>query len=70
MGTRPTFGSGERRAEVHVLDLEADLYGEILAVELVERIRGDEAFGSAEELAARIGEDLDRVRGRAAARGM
>ena len=70
VGTRPTFGSGERRAEVHVLDHEANLYGATLAVDLVERIRGDEAFGSAEELATRIGEDLARVRERAAARGM
>ncbi len=70
VGTRPTFGRGERRAEVHILDLEADLYGATLAVDLVERIRGDETFGSAEELAARIGEDLERVRERAQARGM
>ena len=70
VGTRPTFGSGERRAEVHVLDLEADLYGTTLAVDLVERIRGDQVFGSAEELAAQIGEDLARARERAAVHGM
>jgi len=70
VGTRPTFGGGERRAEVHVLDLEADLYGATLAVDLVERIRGDETFGSAEELAERIEHDLARVRQRAEARGM
>lgn len=62
IGTRPTFGPGERLLEVHLLDEEPDLYGEDVRVLFVERLRGDEAFASAEELSARIEQDVTRAR--------
>ncbi|HMP73056.1 MAG TPA: riboflavin biosynthesis protein RibF [Kiritimatiellia bacterium] len=49
--------------EVHVLDVEEDLYGTELAVEFVERIRPDDRrFGRDEELIAQIGSDVDAAR--------
>lgn len=62
IGTRPTFGPGERLLEVHLLDERVDLYGEDVRVLFVERLRGDEAFASAEELSARIDQDVARAR--------
>jgi riboflavin kinase/FMN adenylyltransferase len=58
IGTRPTFGGGERLLEVNLLDEALDLYGEDLRVEFVQRLRGDLMFATPEELAACIGRDI------------
>lgn len=58
IGTRPTFGGGDRLIEVYLLDEEVDLYGEDLRVEFVQRLRGDLAFATADELATRIRHDV------------
>lgn len=63
IGTRPTFGTGERLIEVNLLDQQCDLYGKHMLVEFIERLRGDRTFASAEELSAQIGRDVDRARG-------
>ncbi len=62
IGTRPTFGSGERLLEVYVLDEALDLYGQEVSVRFIERLRGDQVFASAEELAARITVDVSLAR--------
>lgn len=62
IGTRPTFGSGERLLEVHLLDQSVQLYGQEIRVEFIERIRGDLRFESAQELSARIELDVRLAR--------
>lgn len=62
IGTRPTFGEGERLLEVHVLDETATLYGEEIEVQFFQYIRGDAVFETADGLAARIAEDIQRAR--------
>lgn len=62
IGTRPTFGSGERLLEVYVLDEQVHLYGEDIRVQFVERLRGDVTFATAEELSARIDLDVTHAR--------
>jgi riboflavin kinase / FMN adenylyltransferase len=62
IGTRPTFGAGERLLEVSLLDAKEHLYGQTIRVEFVERLRGDETFQSAEELSARIERDVQQAR--------
>jgi riboflavin kinase/FMN adenylyltransferase len=62
IGTRPTFGPGERLLEVYLLDNELSLYGESIGVRFVDRVRDDAVFRTAEELSARI--DLDVVHAR------
>jgi len=47
---------------VHVLDLEADLYGETLHVEIVGFVREDRAFSSQEELSRQMAADVERAR--------
>jgi FAD synthase len=44
------------------LDQRANLYEKEMSVEFVERLRGDHAFASADELAAQIAVDVDRAR--------
>jgi riboflavin kinase/FMN adenylyltransferase len=62
IGTRPTFGAGERLLEVSLLDARENLYGQAIRVEFVERLRGDQAFQSAEELSACIERDVRQAR--------
>jgi riboflavin kinase/FMN adenylyltransferase len=62
IGTRPTFGAGERLLEVSLLDAQENLYGQTIRVEFVERVRGDQTFHSAEELSACIERDVQQAR--------
>ncbi|MCP9439611.1 MAG: bifunctional riboflavin kinase/FAD synthetase [Nitrospira sp.] len=62
IGTRPTFGAGERLLEVHLLDEELDLYGERIVVEFVGRIRGDVRFSGMEALSRQIALDVESAR--------
>ena len=68
VGRRPTFGRGERRVEVHLLDVEADLYGAELGVHVLQRIREDRHFADAAGLGAQITEDIAVARELAGAR--
>ncbi|MFW6126207.1 MAG: bifunctional riboflavin kinase/FAD synthetase [Chloroflexota bacterium] len=63
IGVRPTFGEGKRIVEVHILDLsQQDLYGEHLTIELVQRLRGETRFASADELVAQMRRDVEETR--------
>ena len=62
IGIRPTFGEGERTIEVFLIDFAGDIYGEKLAVELVERLRGEMKFADAKELSAQISRDVEQAR--------
>ena len=62
IGTRPTFGQGERLLEVHLLDENCVLYGESIEVRFLKCIRGDEVFSSSKDLAARIAFDIEVAR--------
>lgn len=60
-GVRPTFGGGDPVLEVHLPGFRGDLTGERLALELVARIRAEEAFPDVEALRARIGKDVEEA---------
>ena len=62
IGTRPTFGEGERLIEVFLLDQSFNLYGQEITVQFVARVRGDQAFASAEELSNQIARDVEQTR--------
>lgn len=62
VGTRPTFDSGERLLEVHLLDVDQELYGESVTVQFIERIRGDVQFAGREALSRQISLDVERAR--------
>ena len=62
IGTRPTFGHGERLLEVHLLDETCLLYGENIQVDFLKYVRGDAVFQSSDELADRIALDIDLAR--------
>lgn len=58
IGYNPTFGNDVLSVEVHILDLQADLYGRELKVHFVQRLRGERKFSGLEELKAQIGKDI------------
>jgi riboflavin kinase/FMN adenylyltransferase len=62
IGTNPTYGGTERRAEAHLLDFDADLYGQRLVVELWERLRDEVRFASEQDLVEAIAADCLRAR--------
>jgi riboflavin kinase / FMN adenylyltransferase len=62
IGTRPTFGDGERLLEVYLLDEQMDLYGQEMSVRFLERLRGDQVFATPEELSRQIALDVLQAR--------
>jgi riboflavin kinase/FMN adenylyltransferase len=60
IGRRPTFGSKERTVEVYLLDYDSDLYGRELEIDILERLRGEKKFDTAEELKKQIAQDIER----------
>ncbi|MDI3298158.1 MAG: bifunctional riboflavin kinase/FAD synthetase [Bacillota bacterium] len=66
VGLRPTFDGRRETVEAHLLDVQLDLYGARLAVDLVERLREERAFPSAEALRLQIAEDVEAARRRLA----
>ena len=62
IGTNPHYGGNERRVEAFLLDFEGDLYGKRLVVELWQRLREEQAFGSEAELVEQIGRDVEAAR--------
>jgi len=58
VGKRPTFyTSGEVVPEVYIYDFDENIYDEFVTVNIVERIRGEEKFSSADELIKRMNND-------------
>jgi riboflavin kinase / FMN adenylyltransferase len=62
IGVNPHYGGQERRVEAFLLDFEDDLYGQRLIVELWQRLRGEQAFDSEQELIDQIGRDVAATR--------
>jgi len=62
IGFNPTFGLERISLEVHLLDFSGDLYGEILRIYFVERLRDEQVFSSLEALTAAIHADIARSR--------
>ncbi len=63
IGRRPTLSdSGDLTVEVYVLDYEGDLYDEVISMELVARLRGEQRFDSVEALALQLRRDAEEVR--------
>ncbi|UVF18751.1 bifunctional riboflavin kinase/FAD synthetase [Microvirga terrae] len=56
-GRRPTFDNGAPLLEVHLFDFSGDLYGQILDVEFIGWIRGEERFDGIDALIAQMDRD-------------
>jgi riboflavin kinase/FMN adenylyltransferase len=62
IGTRPTFGSdNESSVETFVMDWSGDLYGDVVRVRFLHRLREEKKFGSIDELKSHIERDVARA---------
>jgi riboflavin kinase/FMN adenylyltransferase len=63
IGTRPTFEDQTRTVvETHLLDMDRDLYGRVLRLGFVQRLRDERRFESIDLLTAQIGADVRKAR--------
>ena len=62
VGKRPTFeADGAVKAEVHLFETDADLYGRRLTLDVIARIRGEQRFDGPQALVAQLKEDRQRA---------
>lgn len=59
IGPNPTFGEHASKVEIHVLDFEGSLYGTVLEVDFIDRIRGVRTFDDVESLRAQLQRDIE-----------
>jgi riboflavin kinase/FMN adenylyltransferase len=64
VGYNPTFSDVRERVriEAHLLDFDRDIYGRRFLIEFTHRLRGEERYGSIEELVAQVRRDIAAVR--------
>ncbi len=64
IGPRPTFPGSTPTVELHLLDFEGDLYGELVRVDFVHYLRPVAAFDTVEALRAQMEDDVSEARRR------
>jgi riboflavin kinase/FMN adenylyltransferase len=63
IGVRPTFGAGrEVLLEAYLIDRNEDLYGRLLKVDFISRLRGERRFDTVEALVEQMHADVARTR--------
>jgi riboflavin kinase/FMN adenylyltransferase len=62
IGLRPTFASGKKTVETHLLDYEGNLYGKELQVKFIHKLRDEQHFASSKELKVQIKKDVEKVK--------
>jgi riboflavin kinase/FMN adenylyltransferase len=63
IGRRPTISSqGETRIEVHILDLNENIYGKKIQVELTDFLRPEMNFPDLSELQKQLEKDKECIR--------
>ena len=62
VGTRPTFESGAAPSvETHVMNWQGDLYGDVVRVRFLHRLRAERKFASVAQLQTQIEQDVGRA---------
>jgi riboflavin kinase / FMN adenylyltransferase len=62
VGLAPTFERGESRVEAYLIDFEGDLYGRVIDVSFVRRIRPEKKFSGVDQLKVQIARDVEVAR--------
>jgi riboflavin kinase / FMN adenylyltransferase len=63
VGVRPTFGTGRAvLVEAYLIDREVDLYGRRLAVQFIQRLRGERRFESTDALVEQMRADVQHTK--------
>lgn len=61
IGNQPTFPNAEFSIEINLFDFNEDIYGEYLQVYLIDRLREEIKFNSADELKDQLGKDKEQA---------
>jgi len=62
IGVRPTFETDvEPSIETYIFDFDGDLYGDVLRVRFLHRLRDEKKFSGIDELKAQIQKDTQRA---------
>jgi riboflavin kinase/FMN adenylyltransferase len=59
IGFNPTFGRTQLSVEIHLFNFSQQLYGEVVEVSFVQKIRDERAFPSVADLVKQIGQDVE-----------
>lgn len=62
IGSLPTFAQRAFQIEAHLLDFDADLYGQTIELELIDLLREQRAYGSVDALKVQIERDIEQIR--------
>jgi riboflavin kinase / FMN adenylyltransferase len=63
VGVRPTFGTGRAvLVEAYLLDRDVELYGQVIDVDFLTRLRGERRFESVQQLVEQMHRDVARTR--------
>jgi len=62
IGDNPTFQGARVTVEVHLLDFDGDLYGSVLRVHFIDRIREERKYPDVLSLIGAIQDDVERCR--------
>lgn len=57
VGVKPTIGEFKKNMETHIFDFNKELYGKMIRIEFVKKMRDEVKFGSREDLSAQIAKD-------------
>ena len=61
IGNRPTFGGTHLSIETHIFNFDEDIYGQLLLVSVMYRIREEQKFDSVEDLQRQLREDRELI---------
>jgi len=62
VGIKPTIGDNKRVIETHIFDFNKDIYGRLIKVEFIKKIRDEMKFPSVDALAEQIDKDCKTAR--------
>jgi len=62
IGPSPTFGVDRPTVEVHILDFDQSVYGQVIEIDFLEQLRPVKHFDSAEKLKQQMQLDVQRAR--------
>ena len=62
IGPNPTFGEQQFKVEAHLIGYRGDLYGQLVEMDFLERLRPTRAFSGLDDLLAQIARDVEDAR--------
>ena len=62
VGVKPTIGNFEKNIETHIFNFDKELYGKVITVEFLKRMREEEKFESLEALSQQIVKDCEKAK--------